>query len=295
MHDNARDIIFAAFDQGVTHFDLANNYGPPPGSAEERFGRILKDDLASHRDELIISTKAGYDMWAGPYGNFGSRKYLLASLDQSLSGWAWTMSTSSTTTGRTSTRRWRRRSAHWIKPSKAARRSTRPSATTRRITSRRRWKSSAATAGPSRCCTSRSTTCSSDGSNGARGNGDSLIDTCGREGIGIIPFSPLEQGILTDKYIDGIPDDSRASKGLFLKKAYVEQRIGQVRELQTVARDRGQSLAQLALAWCLRDERVTSIIIGASRPSQVKECCGCLDAGPIDGETLERIEKILEA
>ena len=296
MHANARDMIFAAFDAGVTHFDLANNYGPPAGSAESRFGRILRDDLAAHRDELILSTKAGYYMWPGPYGDLGSRKYLLASLDQSLkrmgvdyvdvfyshrpdfdtpldetlgaldqavkSGKALYSAISSYPATRTQQTAELCRRNGW----------DRPVLHQPRYNMFDRWIET-----------------------GTR-KGDSLLDVCGDEGIGVIPFSPLDQGMLTDKYLDGIPDDSRAANeaGFLSREGVTAEKVAKAKQLQAIAKERGQTLAQLALAWSLRDERVTSVIIGASRPSQVVDCCAALDAGPIDCETLERIEQILK-
>ncbi len=295
MHESARKIVFAAFDAGITHFDLANNYGPPPGSAEERFGRILKDDLASYRDELIISTKAGYDMWDGPYGDFGSRKYLLSSLDQSLtrlgldyvdvfyhhrpdpetpleetlgaldqavkSGKALYAAVSNYSANTT------QQAAHIVR---------RDGLSTLVLHQPRynmfdRWIE-----------------------RGER-TGDSLIEVCGNEGIGMIPFSPLDQGMLTDRYLDGVPDDSRAaSSSQFLQADNIDQKkISRAKQLQVIAMERGQTLAQLAISWLIRDDRVTSALIGASRASQVVDAAKSLEAGPLDAETLERIESIL--
>ena len=299
MHDNARKICFAAFDHGVTHFDLANNYGPPPGSAEERFGRILKDDFAAHRDELIISTKAGYTMWDGPYGDFGSRKYLLASLDASLkrlgvdyvdvfyhhrpdpdtpleeslgaldqavkSGKAIYAAVSNYNGNRL------RQTMEIVRRDGLSR----PVLNQPNYSLFDRWIET------------------NSGNWNEKGGG--VIDVCGDEGIGLIPFSPLAQGLLTDKYLDGIPSDSRAaSESVFLKKDGVtEKKVAAAKKLQPIAKERNQTLAQLALAWVLRDDRVTSALIGASRPEQVIDCAKCLDAGPIDAETLKRIDDAL--
>jgi L-glyceraldehyde 3-phosphate reductase len=296
MHANARDIVFTAFDRGITHFDLANNYGPKPGSAESRFGRILADDLASHRDELIISTKAGYGMWPGPYGSLGSRKSLLASLDQSLgrmgleyvdifyihrpdfetplqetmgaldqavrSGKALYVAMSNFSATMTA------EAVSVVERDRLAR----PVLHQPRYNMFDRWVEQ-----------------------GTR-PGDSLLDTCGRHGIGVIPFSPLDQGMLTDKYLDGIPDDSRAASkdGALSRDAVNAAKVAKAEELQKIAADRGQTLAQLAIAWCLRDERVTSVIIGASRSSQVTDCSSCLEAGALTSDEVTRIGKILD-
>ncbi len=292
MHDAARGIVTTAFDLGVTHFDLANNYGPPPGSAEERFGRILRDDLAAHRDELIISTKAGYGMWPGPYGNGGSRKYLLASLDASLKRLGLDYvdifyhhrpdpktpldeSLSALETAVKSGRAVYAAVSNY--GSDLTRRAVQESAVPLVLNQPNynlfdRWIET-----------------------GARGG--SLVEVAGDAGVGLIPFSPLAQGLLTDKYLDGIPNDSRAASeaGFLSKDGVTSERVGVARELQQIANERGQSLAQLALAWVLRDRRVTSALIGASRPSQVIDCCGCLDAGPIDEATLAKMEALLPA
>ena len=297
MHENARRITFAAFDHGITHHDFDNNYGPPPGSAEERFGRILRDDLAAHRDELVISTKAGYLMWPGPYGDFGSRKYLLASLDQSL----------------------KRLGVEYVdifyhhRPDFDT-----PLEETMGALDSAVKQGKALYAGvsnyPADLVRRAMSICDQNGltrpiihqprynlfdrflDESVRGRG-SLVEVCGDEGMGMIAFSPLAQGLLSDKYLDGIPPDSRAAnEGGFLKKSAVsDDRVAQARQLQEIARDRGQSLVQLALAWVLRDGRVTSALIGASRPEQVVECCRCLDAGPLDDETLGRIAAVVSA
>ena len=293
-HANARDIVLAAFDHGVTHFDLANNYGPPPGSAESRFGRILKHDLAAHRDELIISTKAGYRMWPGPYGDLGSRKYLLASLDQSLKRMGV---------------RLRRR----LLPPPARLRHA------RRGVARQRWtravkSGKAIYAAVSNYPAGRMREAmASVRSNGLtrpvlhqprynlfdrwieRGErrDDSLVDVCRAEGVAFIPFSPLDQGMLTDKYLDGIPDDSRAASeaGFLNRKAVTAEKVAAAK---AAAEDRGRSGAVAGAARARLDVArpvVASALIGASRPGQVVDCCKCLDAGPLDAETLDRVEK----
>ena len=296
MHANARAIVLRAFDLGVTHFDLANAYGPPPGSAESRFGRILKADLAAHRDELVISTKAGFGMWPGPYGDLGSRKYLLASLDQSLKRLGVEYvdvyyhhrpdpdTPLEETLGALD---------HAVRSGKAiyAAVSNYAADLTRRAVG------VAARDGLARPVLHQPSYSLLDRwvERGAGGRGGSLLDVCGDEGVGVIPYSPLAQGRLTDRYLDGVPADSRAAgpSRFLAADGVTAEVVGKARALREVARDRGQTLAQLALAWVLRDARVTSALIGASRPEQVADCCGCLDAGPLDAETLGRIEAII--
>ncbi len=269
--DNARALCRRAFDLGITHFDLANNYGPPPGSAETRFGKFLKSDFAHLRDELIISSKAGYGMWPGPYGEWGSRKYVLASLDQSLKrmgldyvdifyshrfdpdtpleetmgalvtavqqGKALYVGISSYNSQRT------REAAAILKANNVPCLIHQPS-----YSMINRWVED-----------------------------DGLLDTLEDEGIGCIAFSPLAQGMLTDKYLKGIPDDSRAAQGKSLRTAFLnEENIEHARALNAIAERRGQTLAQMALAWVLRGGRVTSALIGASRTEQIDACVGAL-------------------
>ena len=283
--ETARAIVRRAFDLGITHFDLANNYGPPFGSAEENFGRLLQQDLAPYRDELIISSKAGYDMWPGPYGEWGSRKYLLASLDQSLrrigldyvdifyshrfdpgtpleetmgaldtavrQGKALYVGISSYSAAKT-------REAHAIlhelgtpfvihQPS---------------YSMLNRWIE------------------------------PELLDTLGELGIGCIVFSPLAQGMLTDKYLDGIPDGSRASRhGSLSPNLINDQSLAKIRALNEIASRRGQSLAQLAVAWTLRDPRVTSTLIGASSVEQLESNVAALDNLDFSAEELAEIDQ----
>ena len=287
--DNAREICRTAFDHGITHFDLANNYGPPPGSAESMFGRILKTDFAGHRDELLISTKAGYNMWPGPYGEWGTRKYLLASLDQSLErigvdyvdffyshrfdpntpldetlgaldsavsqGKALYVGISSYLADQT------RESVQVVKDHDFA-----PLAIHQpNYSMLNRWVE----------------------------NG--LMDVCGELGLGMIAFCPLFQGLLTDKYLGGIPDGSRASlEHSPLRKSEVnEQNLRVISELNDHAKERGQSLAQMALSWVLRDERVTSALIGASRPEQILENCKAAKQTEFSGDELSKLDRIL--
>jgi L-glyceraldehyde 3-phosphate reductase len=263
--DTQRAIIRRAFDLGITHFDLANNYGPPYGSAEINFGRIMREDLRPYRDELIISTKAGYDMWPGPYGEWGSRKYLLASLDQSLK--------------RTGLDYVDIFYSHRFDPNTPLEETL--GALNTAVTSGK-----ALYAGISSYSAER--TAEAAGIMRRMGTPilihqpsysmlnrwieGGLLDVLGQEGIGCIAFSPLAQGVLTGKYDNGIPEGSRASQGTSLDSGQLtEQTLGHVRALAGIARSRGQSLAQLALSWALRDERVTSVLIGASSVAQLEE------------------------
>ena len=283
--DIARSMIFRAFDLGITHFDLANNYGPPPGSAESNFGRILSADLAAYRDELIISTKAGYDMWPGPYGEWGSRKYLLASLDQSLQrlGLEYVDIFYS----------------HRFDPDTPLEETLGAVATAVRqgkalyagISSY----SAAKTAEASRILGEMGVPCLIHQPSYSMLNRwieKGLLDVLEEEGIGCITFSPLAQGMLTDKYLKGIPEDSRAVKASnFLPKKYLnEENLAKVRALNEIARKRGQSLAQMALAWCLRDSRITTVLIGASRPGQIEENIAALDNLEFTREELAEID-----
>ena len=285
---NQRDIVRRAFDMGITHFDLANNYGPPPGSAETNFGRLLREDLHPYRDELIISTKAGWNMHPGPYGGpGGSRKYLLASLDASL----------------------RRLGLDYVDIFY----SHRPDATTpleetigaldTAVRSGR-----ALYAGIS----SYSAADTSRAAQIARDLGtpllihqpsysminrwiedDGLLETTADEGLGVICFSPLAQGLLTDKYLGGVPDDSRAGKAKpSFKDGFLSaDNLTRIRSLNDIAAARGQSLAQMALAWALRDERVSSLVIGASRVEQLEHNVAALDAAPLTDDELKAIDE----
>jgi L-glyceraldehyde 3-phosphate reductase len=286
--ENGRAIVRLAFDAGITHFDLANNYGPPPGAAEENFGRILREDLRRYRDELIISTKAGYLMWPGPYGEWGSRKYLLASLDQSL----------------------RRMGLDYVdifyshRPDPDTPLEETMSALDAAV---RQGKalyvglsnySPEQTAEACRLLRALGTPClihQPKYSMFVRTPEEGLLDVLGREGIGCIPFSPLAQGLLTDKYLGGIPADSRAAKphGYLKESDVTEERLQQIRLLHALAARRGQSLAQMALAWLLRDGRVTSVLVGASRPGQLADSLACLHNVSFADEELARIEEIL--
>jgi len=283
--DTQRAILRAAFDRGVTHFDLANNYGPPYGSAETNFGRLLREDFAPYRDELFVSTKAGWDMWPGPYGEFGSRKYLLASLDQSLrrlgldyvdvfyshrfdpdtpleetmgaldaavrSGRALYAGISSYSADRTA------EAARLLRELGTPLLIHQPS-----YSMLNRW---------------------------IEGG---LLDTLEAEGVGCIAFSPLAQGMLTSKYLDGVPARSRMAAGSSLSREWLtEQNLTHIRALDDIAKGRGQSLAQMALAWCLRDPRVTSLVAGASSVAQLDENLAALQNLHFDDAELAEIDK----
>jgi len=288
VFENCRKIIHRAFDLGITHFDLANNYGPPYGSAEETFGKIFTKDLAPYRDELIISSKAGWDMWEGPYGNFGSRKYLIASLDQSL----------------------KRMGIEYVdifyhhRPDPET-----PLEETMGALDQIVKSGKALYVGISQYNaedTKRATDILK--SMGARllihqprynimdrwiENG--LTNVLRSEGIGCIAFSPLAQGLLTNRYLDGIPSDSRAAKeGTYLSREQVtKDKIIKIRKLNDLAAKRNQSLAQMAIAWVLRDQVVTSALIGVSKVSQVEDAMGALNTLNFSNEELKLIDKIL--
>lgn len=287
--ENSRQLLRTAFDNGITHFDLANNYGPPYGSAELNFGKILKEDFRPYRDELLISTKAGWDMWPGPYGNFGSRKYLIASLDQSLQrmgldyvdifyhhrpdpdtpleetmgaldhivrqGKALYVGISQYSAGQTA------------KAAEILRNLGTPFIIHQpRYNMLDRWVE------------------------------DGLLDTLDKEGLGSIAFSPLEQGILTSRYLKGIPADSRAAiEDGYLDKNKISSRVlEQVRELNKIAENRKQTLAQMAIAWLLKDHRVTSVLVGVSRVSQLEDNIAGLKNLEFSNDELEKIERIIK-
>jgi len=288
--NTSRKMIHRAFDLGVTHFDLANNYGPPPGSAEKNFGKILKADLAAYRDELIISTKAGYLMWPGPYGEWGTRKYLLASLDQSLKRLGLdyvdifyshrfdpntpldeTLSALDTA----------------VKQGKAIYAGIsnyKPEQTVEAAKILRQLGTPCLIHQPRYSMFDRWVE-------------DGLLDVLEKEGIGCIAFSPLAQGLLTEKYLRGIPKDSRAAKphGFLKREQVTEAVLKKVRALNEMAKQRGQSLAQMALAWLLRDKRVTSVLAGASRVEQLEQNIAALNNLSFTAEELSRIEAILKS
>lgn len=288
--ENMREMCRTAFDNGITHFDLANNYGPVPGAAEENFGRILKKDLGTYRDELVISTKAGYDMWPGPYGNWGSRKYLVASLDQSLGRMGLEYvdiyyhhrpdpETPLEETAGALDSIVRSGKALYVGISNYDKEQTMAIAALFRkmgtpfIINQRRY--SLFDRGIER---------------------DGLKDYGAKNGIGIITFCPLAQGLLTDRYLNGIPEDSRIrTDGRFLKEtALQEETLRKVRALGEMAKERGQTLAQMALAWILRDGDITSVLTGASKASQILDNVGMLSGLGFDAAERERIERILE-
>jgi L-glyceraldehyde 3-phosphate reductase len=283
--EQQRAIIRRAFDLGVTHFDLANNYGPPYGSAEENFGRILATDLRGHRDELIVSSKAGYDMWPGPYGEWGSRKYLLASLDQSLARLGLDYvdifyshrfdpdTPLEETLGALDTAV-RQGKALYVGISSYSAERTRQAA---RLL--RELGTPLLIHQPSYSLLNRWIE-------------DGLLDVLGEEGVGCIVFSPLAQGLLTDRYLHGVPEGSRASRdGSLSRNMLSEGNLARVRALNEVARRRGQSLAQMALAWTLRDQRVTSTLVGASSVAQLEANIGALDKLSFDEEELVEIDR----
>jgi L-glyceraldehyde 3-phosphate reductase len=286
--DVARDMCRRAFDLGITHFDLANNYGPPPGSAETLFGEILKDDFHNLRDELLISTKAGYDMWPGPYGQWGSRKYLIASLDQSLKrigvdyvdifySHRFDPDTPLEETMGALDAVVRQGKALYVGISSYSSARTREAAAILR-----RLGTPALIHQPSYSILNRWT------------EEDHLLDTLEGEGIGCIAFSPLAQGMLTDKYLKGVPEDSRVGRGsgAFRPEFLAEKNMTSVRSLNDLAKKRGQTLAQMAIAWTLRDPRMTSALIGASRVAQIEDAVGALANLTFSPAELDAIDKL---
>ena len=285
---NFRDILHLAFDSGITHFDLANNYGPPPGSAESNFGQILKKDFASYRDELIISTKAGYTMWDGPYGDWGSKKYLVASLDQSL----------------------KRMDLDYVdifyhhRPDPETHLEETMAALDLIVRQGKalyvglsNYKAEQADKAIG-ILKELGTPClihQPKYSMFERWVEGGLLNVLEKDGVGCIPFSPLAQGLLTDKYLYGIPEDSRAARpNSFLKKSQItDERLKQIQQLNEIAKTRNQTLAQMALAWLLKDKRITSVLIGASRPAQLADSLKCLDNIDFSKEELIKIEEIL--
>jgi L-glyceraldehyde 3-phosphate reductase len=286
--DGQRQVVRAAFDMGITHFDLANNYGPPPGSAEENFGRILDLDLRPYRDELVISTKAGYDMWPGPYGEWGSRKHLLASLDQSLHrmGLEYVdIFYSHRFDPETPLEETMGALDSAVRAGKALYGGVsnyQPEQTRRAIEILRRLGT------PLLVHQARYSMLD-------RWAEDGLLDTLGEAGVGCIVFSPLAQGQLTDRYLHGTPAGSRVTHSQFLTEAAVSRNLPRVVALSEIAARRGQSMAQMALAWVLRDERVTSALVGASSVEQLHANVGALDGRPFEPAELAEIDQILAA
>jgi L-glyceraldehyde 3-phosphate reductase len=289
--ENARAILQLAFDSGITHFDLANNYGPPVGSAEETFGKIFKDDFKKYRDELVISTKAGWGMWDGPYGDHGSKKYLVASLDQSLKRMGLDYvdiyyhhrpdpNTPLEETMGALDLIVRQGKALYVGISSY---------------------SAAETEAAIKVLNGLGTKClihQPRYSMFDRWVENGLLDVLGREGIGCIPFSPLEQGLLTNKYLKGIPADSRAAahrgNGAMEENAITPEKIEKVIKLNEIAISRGQNLAQMALSWILKDDRVTTVLIGVSKPAQVTDSINCLANTSFTNDELLKIKNILE-
>jgi L-glyceraldehyde 3-phosphate reductase len=282
--DRQRDIILGAFDLGVTHIDLANNYGPPPGSAEENFGRVLASDLRPYRDELVISTKAGYLMWPGPYGEWGSRKYLLSSLDASL----------------------KRMGLEYVdifyhhRPDPETPIEESMMALDRAVRSGKALYAGISNYGPE---------ATAEAARILRELGtpmlihqprysmfdrrpeEGLLDVLGDEGVGCIVFSPLAQGLLTDRYLQGIPEGSRATHSPFLSKKQISTTcLERAAALNEIAKDRGQTLAQMAIQWVLRDNRVTSALVGASSVEQLRANVAALGFAPLTAEEIQAIE-----
>ena len=287
-YDNMKDLCFTAFDNGITHFDLANNYGPPYGSAEKNFGKILKEELGSYRDELLISTKAGYDMWEGPYGDWGSRKYLLASLDQSLKrlGLEYVdIFYHHRMDPNTPLEETMGALDHAVKSGKAlyVGLSNYDGPTLEQATEILRDLKCPFIINQNRYSIFDRT---------IENNG--LKEAANKLKKGIIAFSPLEQGLLTDRYLNGIPSDSRIKKdGRYIQEnALTPERLSQIKQLNDLASKRGQSLAQLALAWILRDGIVTSVLIGASKPQQILDNLAAAKNTSFSSEELELIDKI---
>ena len=288
VFETMRQMCFTAFDSGITHFDLANNYGPLPGSAESNFGKILAEDLKPYRDELIISTKAGYDMWEGPYGNFGSRKYLIASLDQSLT----------------------RLGLDYVdifyhhRPDPETPLEETMTALDQIVKSGKAlYVGLSNYDGPTMMKAAQilkelhtpfiiNQNCYNMFNRTIENNG--LKAEAPKAGKGIITFSPLAQGLLTNRYLNGIPKDSRiARSGIFLKESDVnEKRLSQILALSKMAAQRGQTLAQFALSWILKDNDITSVLIGASRPEQILDCIRCMENTTFTAEELQKIDAI---
>ncbi|MEL1255927.1 L-glyceraldehyde 3-phosphate reductase [Flavobacterium sp. DGU38] len=287
--ENSRNLIKTAFDTGITHFDLANNYGPPPGSAEECMGKILKLDFKNHRDEMIISSKAGYTMWDGPYGDWGSKKYLVSSLDQSL----------------------KRMDLDYVdifyhhRPDPETPLEETMAALNLIVQQGKALYVGISNYRPAeaekafKLLKEMGTPClihQPKYSMFERWVEDGLLDLLEKEQVGCIPFSPLAQGLLTDKYLNGIPADSRvATSGQFLKADHITpETVTKIKALNTIAEERDQKLAQMALAWILRDQRVTSVLIGSSKPEQITDSVKALKNNTFSKEELDKINLILK-
>ncbi|RZK79261.1 MAG: L-glyceraldehyde 3-phosphate reductase [Pedobacter sp.] len=286
--ENCANILKLAFDNGITHFDLANNYGPPPGSAEENFGKLLHRDFAGYRDEMIISSKAGYTMWDGPYGDWGSKKYLVSSLDQSLKRMKLdyvdifyhhrpdpetpleeTMAALDLIV-RQGKALYVGLSNYWPEEAEKAIQILKESGTPCLIHQ------------PKYSMYERKLE-------------DGLLDLLGNKGVGCIPFSPLAQGLLTDRYLNEVPQDSRAAKshGALQQNQITKEKQAQLNKLNEIAKNRGQKLAHMALSWILKDDRVTSVLVGASRPEQLADSLKCLDNILFTSDELKQIEEVL--
>jgi len=287
--ENSRNLIKTAFDHGITHFDLANNYGPPPGSAEENFGKILQQDFKGYRDEMVISTKAGYTMWDGPYGDWGSKKYLVSSLDQSLKRMNLEYAdifyhhrpdpeTPIEETMNALDLIVRQGKALYVGLS-----NYRPAEAAEAIAILKQLGTPCLIHQPKY-------------SMFERWPEDGLLDLLEKEGIGCIPFSPLAQGLLTDKYLHGIPSDSRvATSGVFLNEEHLTaEKLAKVSALNALAEQRGQKLAHMALSWLLRDKRITSVLIGSSKPEQILDSIKALENTTFSEGELETINTILK-
>jgi len=289
VYENGRNMVLRAFDLGITHFDLANNYGPPYGSAEETFGRILKSDLQSYRDELIITSKAGYDMWPGPYGEWGSRKYLIASCNQSLKRMGldyvdiFYSHRPDPNTPLEETMMALDQIVRSGKALYAGISSYNPEQSQKAIDILKELGTPCLVHQPSYSMLNRWVE-------------DGLLDVLAQNGVGSVVFSPLFQGLLTNKYLKGIPEGSRASKSdSYLQSSDITpEKIAKVKRLNEIAESRGQKMAQLALSWVLKDKRVTSVIIGASKVSQIEDAVEILDNLEFTPEELKMIEEILQ-
>ena len=290
VYENSKDMVLSAFDLGITHFDLANNYGPPPGSAEETFGKILKQELSAYRDQMIITSKAGYLMWPGPYGEWGSRKYLISSCDQSL----------------------KRMGLEYVdifyshRPDPDTPLEETMMALDQIVRSGKALYAGISNYDPVQSqeafdiLRSLGTPCVVHQPSYSMFNRwveDDLLDVLEKNGVGSVVFSPLFQGLLTDKYLKGIPEGSRAAKshGFLQTSQITAEKIEKVKALNVIAQERGQKMSQLALCWVLRDPRVTSVIIGASKVSQIEDAVGIFDKLDFTSDELDRIEKILKA
>ncbi len=287
--ENARNILKKAFDLGITHLDLANNYGPPYGSAEENFGRILNKDFKGYRDELFIATKAGYDMWPGPYGNNGSKKYLVASLDQSLQRMGLDyvdVFYHHRPDAETPLEETMQALSLLVKQGKAL------------YIGLSRY-SAEDTIKAQKILTELGTPClihQSKYSMLERSIEKNTLPTLLEQKIGAIVFSPLAQGLLTDKYLDGIPENSRASKNnTYLQKDAVEKTIIKIQKLDVIAKNRGQKLSQMAISWILRQQAITTVLIGASSPNQLEENVNAVNYPPFLEEEINNIDRILKA